>query len=159
MVEAGANEVSEEKMTGALAYAKNMSTLSPMVSPNSPKPMVKPTYYSAIEIDPEIKKFVKAEIGDLKAILYNEATKTGVQAREVVDAMILAHPTKTQPHRRTADGLLRDFARKAILDTKIRPDVARSKNSSHQHRNWPPSPHHGSAFFQEVLLTFSPLLL
>ena len=154
MVEAGANEVSEEKMTGALAYAQEYvdiiaDGIAKFAKANGKTKRTIP----AIEIDPEIKKFVKAEIGDLKAILYNEATKTGVQAREVVDAMILAHPDQNPSHiAETADGLLRDFARKAILDTKIRPDGREIEEIRPINIEIGLLPRtHGSAFFQRGL--------
>jgi len=124
--------------------------------------MVKPNVlFPAIEIDPEIKKFVKAEIGDLKAILYNEATKTGVQAREVVDAMILAHPDQnpaTSPKQPMACFVILPV--KPFSTPKSVPMVARSKKfvpSTSKLASFPAPTAPLSS--KEVLLTFSPLLL
>ncbi len=124
MVEAGAKEVSEEKMTGALAYAQEYvdivaQAIAKFTKEHGKEKRVIPT----IEMDPEIKKFVTAEIGDVEQILKNEATKTGTQAREIITAICTAHPEYNPSHiAETADNMLRDLARKNIIEKKLRPD-------------------------------------
>jgi len=124
MVEAGANEVSEEKMTGALSFAQEFvdivaDGIAKFVKENGKtKRTIAP-----VEVDPEIKKFVKDEIGDLEKLLKNEATKTGIQFAEVVAAICFKHPESNPDHiAETADGMLRELARKNILEKKERPD-------------------------------------
>ena len=124
MVEAGANEVSEEKMTGALAFAQEfVDTVADGIAKFAKENGKTKRVITPVEVDPEIKRFVEAEIGDVEKLLKNEATKTGTQAREVVDAIIAAHPDSNSSHiAETADNMLRDLARKNILEKKMRPD-------------------------------------
>jgi len=154
MVEAGANEVSEEKMTGALAYAQEYvdiiaDGIDKFAKANGKAKRTIP----AIEMDPEIKKFVTAEIGDLQAILKNEATKTGTQAREIVDGIIAAHSEFNPSHiAETADHMLREAARKTILETKVRPDGRGVEDIRPINIEIGLLPRtHGSAFFQRGL--------
>jgi polyribonucleotide nucleotidyltransferase len=124
MVEAGANEVIEEKITGALAFAQEyVDIVADGIAKFAKENGKEKRVITPVEHDPEIKKFVEAEIGDVEKLLKNEATKTGTQAREVVDAIIAAHPDSNPSHvAETADNMLRDLARKNILEKKMRPD-------------------------------------
>ncbi len=154
MVEAGANEVSEEKITGALTYAQEYvdiiaDAIEKFAKANGKEKRVIPE----IVMDPEIQKFVAAEIGDVEAILKNEATKTGTQAREIVDGIIAAHPEHNASHiAETADNMLRDLARKNIIEKKQRPDgrdVEEIRPINIEIGLLPRT--HGSAFFQRGL--------
>jgi polyribonucleotide nucleotidyltransferase len=154
MVEAGANEVSEENMTGALTFAQEYvdiiaDGIEKFAKTNGKTKRVIP----AVEMDPEIKKFVAAEIGDVEQLLKNEATKTGTQAREVVDAIIVKHPEFNTSHiAETADNILRDLARKNIIEKKQRPDgrdIEEIRPINIEIGVLPRT--HGSAFFQRGL--------
>lgn len=154
MVEAGANEVSEEKITGALTYAQEYvdiiaDAIEKFAKANGKEKRVIP----AIVMDPEIKKFVEAEIGDVEKLLKNEATKTGTQAREIVDTIIAAHPEYNGSHiAETADNMLRDLARKNIIEKKQRPDgrdIEEIRPINIEIGLLPRT--HGSAFFQRGL--------
>ena len=154
MVEAGANEVSEEKITGALTYAQEYvdiiaDAIEKFAKANGKEKRVIPE----IVMDPEIQKFVAAEIGDVEAILKNEATKTGTQAREIVDDIIAAHPEHNASHiAETADNMLRDLARKNIIEKKQRPDgrdIEEIRPINIEIGLLPRT--HGSAFFQRGL--------
>ena len=154
MVEAGANEVSEEKMTGALSFAQEFvdivaDGIAKFAKENG---KAKRTIVS-VEVDPEIKKFVKAELGDVEALLKNEATKTGTQTSEIVAAICLAHPESNTSHiAEAADNMLRDLARKNILDKKQRPDgrdIEEIRPISIETGVLPRT--HGSAFFKRGL--------
>ncbi|HOX96299.1 MAG TPA: polyribonucleotide nucleotidyltransferase [Candidatus Woesebacteria bacterium] len=154
MVEAGANEVSEEKMTGALAFAQEyIDTIASGIEKFAKEHGKTKRTIARIEMDPEIKKFVADEIGDLEAILKNEATKTGTQAREIVDSIIAAHPEHNPSHiAETADNMLRDLARKNIIEKKQRPDgrdVEEIRPINIEVGLLPRT--HGSAFFQRGL--------
>ncbi len=154
MVEAGANEVSEEKMTGALAYAqKYVDIIAEGIDKFAKENGKAKRTIPEIVIDSEIKKFVSAEIGDLQVILKNEATKTGIQAREIVDGIIAAHPEYNASHiAETADHMLRDEARKTILETKTRPDGRGIEDIRPINIEIGLLPRtHGSAFFQRGL--------
>lgn len=154
MVEAGANEVSEEKMTGALSFAQEFvdivaDGIAKFAKENG---KTKRTIVS-VEVDPEIKKFVKAELGDVETLLKNEAIKTGTQTSEVVAAICLAHPESNPSHiAEAADNMLRDLARKNILDKKHRPDgrdIEEIRPINIEVGVLPRT--HGSAFFQRGL--------
>jgi polyribonucleotide nucleotidyltransferase len=154
MVEAGALEVTEEKITGALKFAqKYVDTIAEGIDKFAKENGKKKRIIVPVEIDSEIKKFVKDEIGDVEAILKNEATKTGTQAREVVDAIIRRHPESNPSHiAETADGLLRELARSNILDKKIRPDGRGVEDIRPINIEVGVLPRtHGSAFFQRGL--------
>lgn len=154
MVEAGANEVSEEKITGALSFAQEfVDTVAEGIDKFAKANGKTKRIIAPIEVDPEIKKFVKDEIGDLAELLKNEATKTGTQAREVVDAIIVAHPEYNGSHiAETADNMLRDLARKNILETKVRPDGRGIEDIRPINIEVGLLPRtHGSAFFQRGL--------
>lgn len=154
MVEAGAKEVSEEKITGALAYAqKYIDIIAEGIDKFAIENGKAKRTIPEIVIDPEIKKFVAAEIGDLQATLKNEATKTGTQAREIVDGIIAAHPEFNPSHiAQTADHLLREEARKSILETKVRPDGRGIEDIRPINIEVGLLPRtHGSAFFQRGL--------
>lgn len=154
MVEAGANEVSEEKMTGALAYAqKYVDIIAEGIEKFATENGKAKRTIPQIVMDPEIKKFVSAEIGDLQVILKNEATKTGTQAREIVDGIIAAHPEFNPSHiAETADHMLREEARKTILETKVRPDGRGIEDIRPINIEVGLLPRtHGSAFFQRGL--------
>ena len=124
MVESGANEVKEDKMTGALKFAQEyIDIIAEGIAKFAKEHGKEKRTIPAIEIDPEIKNFVSEEIGDLEKILKNEALKTGTQFREVIDAICLKHPESNPSHiSEVADHMLRDLARKNILDKKQRPD-------------------------------------
>jgi len=154
MVEAGANEVTEEKMTGALAFAQEyIDIIADGIDKFAKEHGKNKRTIAPIEIDPEIKKFVTAEIGDLDEILKNEATKTGTQAREIVDAIIAAHPDHNPSHiAETADNILRDLARNNIIEKKHRPDgrdIEEIRPINIEVGLLPRT--HGSAFFQRGL--------
>lgn len=154
MVEAGANEVSEEKMTGALAYAqKYVDIIAESIDKFAKENGKAKRTIPQIVMDPEIKKFVSAEIGDLQVILKNEATKTGTQAREIVDGIIASHPEFNPSHiAETADHMLREEARKTILETKVRPDGRGIEDIRPINIEVGLLPRtHGSAFFQRGL--------
>ena len=124
MVEAGANEVSEEKMTGALKYAQEyVDIIADGIAKFAKENGKSKREIAPIEMDPEIAKFVKDEIGDIEEILKNEATKTGTQFSEVISAICAAHPEYNPSHiAETADHMLRDVARKNIIAKGHRPD-------------------------------------
>jgi len=154
MVEAGANEVSEEKMTGALAYAQEFVDIVADGIDKFAKANGKAKRtITPVEVDPEIAKFVKEEVGNLEELLKNEATKTGIQFAEVVAAICLKHPESNPSHiAETADHMLRDLARKNILEKKQRPDgrdVEEIRPINIEVGVLPRT--HGSAFFQRGL--------
>jgi len=124
MVEAGANEVSEEKMTGALVYAQEyVDVIADGIAKFAKENGKTKRTIAPIEVDPEIKKFVASEIGDLEELLKNEATKTGTQASTIIAAICVNHPDSNPSHiAEAADNLLRDLARKNILEKNHRPD-------------------------------------
>jgi len=124
MVEAGANEVKEDKITGALAFAQEyVDIVADGIEKFTKEHGKKKRTIPVIEIDPEIKRIVKEEITNIEELLKNEATKTGVQFFEVVSTICAKYPESNPSHiAETADHMLRDLARKNILDKKQRPD-------------------------------------
>jgi polyribonucleotide nucleotidyltransferase len=124
MVEAGANEVSEEKITGALAYAQEfVDVVAEAVEKFAKENGKAKRVIVPVEVDPQIKVFVKDEIGDVEAILINEATKTGANSGEVIAAICLKHPESNPNHIAEAvDEMMRNLARKNILEKSKRPD-------------------------------------
>ncbi len=124
MVEAGAKEVSEEKMIGALNAAQSyidliVSTINDFAKAHGKE---KVTLTPKVIAD-DVKKLVEKELGDLTEILKNEATKTGTQLSDLTTTICTSHP-EINPNdiKEVAHDLLRDIARKQILDTKVRPD-------------------------------------
>lgn len=154
MVEADAAEVSEEKITGALSFAQEfVDIVADGIAKFAKENGKTKRTIASVEVDPEIKKFVKAEIGDLEKLLKNEATKTGTQFAEVVAAICLKHPESNPDHIvEAADEMLRVLARKNILEKKKRPDgrgVEDIRPISIEIGVLPRT--HGSAFFKRGL--------
>lgn len=154
MVEAGANEVKEDKITGALAFAQEyVDIVADGIEKFTKEHGKKKRTIPVIEIDPEIKRIVKEEITNIEELLKNEATKTGVQFFEVVSTICAKYPESNPSHiAETADHMLRDLARKNILDKKQRPDgrdVEEIRPISIEIGVLPRT--HGSAFFKRGL--------
>lgn len=154
MVEAGANEVSEEKMTGALAFAQEyVDKIADAIAKFAQENGKEKRFIAPVEIDPEIKKFVAAEIGDIEELLKNEATKTGTQFSEVITNICTAHPEFNPSHiAETADAMLREVARKNIIEKSHRPDGREIEEIRPINIEVGLIPRtHGSAFFQRGL--------
>ena len=154
MVEAGANEVSEEKMTGALKFAQEyVDTIADAIAKFVKEHGKEKRVIAPVEIDPEIKKFVAAEIGDIEELLKNEATKTGTQFSGVISAICTAHPEYNPSHiAETADHMLREVARKNIIEKGHRPDGREIEEIRPINIEVGVLPRtHGSAFFQRGL--------
>jgi polyribonucleotide nucleotidyltransferase len=124
MVEAGASEVTDEKVTGALKYAQEyVDTVADAIAKFAKANGKEKRTITPVEIDPEIAKFVKDELGNVEELLKNEATKTGTQASEIISAICTAHPEHNPSQiAEVADNMLRDLARKNILEKSQRPD-------------------------------------
>lgn len=154
MVEAGANEVSEEKMTGALSYAQEfVDTIADGIAKFAKEHGKQKREIAPVEMDPEIAKFVKDEIGDIEELLKNEATKTGIQSSEVIAAICTAHPEYNPSHiAETADHMLREVARKNIIEKGQRPDGRETEDIRKINIEVGLLPRtHGSAYFQRGL--------
>lgn len=124
MVEAGANEVTEEKMTGALSFAQEyVDIVADGIAKFAKANGKTKRTIIPVEVDPEIKKFVEKELGDVEKLLTNEATKTGTASGEIIAEICLKHPESNPNHiAEAADEMLRVLARKNILEKSKRPD-------------------------------------
>ena len=154
MVEAGANEVSEEKITGALSYAQEfVDTVADGIAKFAKENGKTKRVIAPVEVDPEIAKFVTAEIGDVATLLKNEATKTGTQTAEIIATICLKHPESNSNHiAEAADEMLRVLARKNILEKKLRPDGRDTEEIRPINIEVGVLPRtHGSAFFKRGL--------
>ncbi len=154
MVESGANEVSEEKMIGALEFAeKFVDQIADAIAEFSKSHGKQKITLEPRVIADEVKKIVADEIGDIKEILKNEATKEGTQVKEVTNAIFLKHPElNINDIREVADEMLREVARKDILESGIRPDgrdIETIRPINIEVGLLPRT--HGSAFFQRGL--------
>jgi len=154
MVESGSKEVSEEKMIAGLKFAQDfVDQIATAISDFSKANGKQKITLTPKEIPAELSDIVKKELGDLKEILKNEAVKTGTQLSELTAAIALAHP-EFNPNdiNSIADNMLRDLARRQILDTSIRPDgrkVEEIRSIDIEVGLLPRT--HGSAFFQRGL--------
>ncbi|KKS92686.1 MAG: Polyribonucleotide nucleotidyltransferase [Candidatus Collierbacteria bacterium GW2011_GWB1_44_6] len=154
MVEAGAIEVSEEKMIGALKFAQeNTDIICEAIDKFAKENGKKKRTLEFSEISPEVVKLVKDEIKNIDEILENEAKKTGTQMSEYTAAIALAHP-EINPNQinEVADGMLRELARAGIVDKNIRPDGRNMEEIRKINIEVGLLPRtHGSAFFQRGL--------
>jgi len=154
MVEAGANEVSEEKMIGALKFAQeNVDIVCDAIEKFAKENGKKKRNLVFSEIDPAVTKIVKDEIKNIEEILVNEAKKSGTQMSEYTAAIVTSHP-EIDPNRinEAADGMLRDLARAGILEKGHRPDgrdIEEIRKINIEVGLLPRT--HGSAFFQRGL--------
>ena len=154
MVEAGANEVSEENMIGALRFAQeNVDIIATAINKFAEENGKKKRTLVFAEKNPEVEKIVKSEIKNLEEILVNEGKKTGTQMAEYTSAIALKYP-EINPNEinEVADGLLRDLARTGILDKGVRPDGRDMEEIRKINIEVGLLPRtHGSAFFQRGL--------
>ncbi|KKT48399.1 MAG: Polyribonucleotide nucleotidyltransferase, partial [Candidatus Collierbacteria bacterium GW2011_GWB1_44_197] len=154
MVEAGANEVSEEKMIGALKFAQeNVDIICDAIEKFAKENGKKKRTLVFSEIDPAVEKLVKDEIKNIDEILVNEAKKTGTQMAEYTASIAVAHP-EINPNQinEVADGMLRTLARAGILKDGKRPDgreIEEIRKINIEVGLLPRT--HGSAFFQRGL--------
>ncbi|KKT30317.1 MAG: Polyribonucleotide nucleotidyltransferase [Candidatus Collierbacteria bacterium GW2011_GWC2_44_18] len=154
MVEAGANEVTEEKMIGALKFAQeNVDIICDAIEKFAKENGKKKRTLVFSEIDPAVTKIVKDEIKNIDEILVNEAKKTGTQMAEYTATIALAHP-EINPNQinEVADGMLRTLARAGILNDSKRPDgreIEEIRKINIEVGLLPRT--HGSAFFQRGL--------
>ena len=154
MVESGAKEVSEEIMLGALKFAEGyVNQIAQAIAEFAQAHGKAKLTLTPKVIDQSVHEIVKAEIGDIKALLKNEATKEGVQVKEVCKTISLNHPDlNPNDINSVADDLLRDQARADILNTKIRPDGRDLETIRPINIEVGLLPRtHGSAFFQRGL--------
>lgn len=154
MVESGAEEVSEERMIGALRFAQEyIDTIADAISAFAKEHGKAKRTIEVEQISEEVKKLVKDEIKNLDEILANEAKKTGVQMSEITSALSAKNPELNPNHiNEAADNLLRDLARSQILDKNIRPDgrdIEEIRPINIEVGLLPRT--HGSAFFQRGL--------
>ena len=154
MVEAGASEVSEEKMIGALKFAQeNVDVICDAIEKFAKEIGKKKRTLVFSEIDSAVVKLVKDEIKNIDEILVNEAKKTGTQMSEYTSAIAASHP-EVDPNQinEVADGLLRDLARAGILEKGHRPDGREIEEIRQINIEVGLLPRtHGSAFFQRGL--------
>src|SRR5258706_6066192 len=122
MVESGANEVSEEKMIGALKFAAGfVDTIAIAIDSFAKENGKKKRDIVVAAVDPAVEKIVKEEFKNVEEILVNEAKKTGTPMSEITAAISAKYPeVNTNQINEVADGLLRDLARSQILDKNIR---------------------------------------
>ncbi len=154
MVESGANEVTEEKMIGALKFAQaHVNTIADAISAFAKEHGKKKRELTITGIDESVEKIVKDEFKNIEEILVNEAKKTGTQVSEITSAIAAKYPD-VNPNQinEVADNLLRDLARSQILDKNIRADgrdVEEIRKVNIEVGLLPRT--HGSAFFQRGL--------
>jgi polyribonucleotide nucleotidyltransferase len=154
MVESGANEVSEEKMIGALKFAAGyVDTIADAIAAFAKEHGKKKREIIVAGIDPSVEKIVKEEFKNVEEILVNEAKKTGTPMSEVTAAISAKYPEiNSNQINEVADGMLRDLARSQILDKNIRADgrqVEEIRKINIEVGLLPRT--HGSAFFQRGL--------
>ena len=124
MVESGAKEVSEEKMIAALKYGQQfIDQIATAISDFAQSSGKQKISLVKKEIPAELTNIVKEGLGDLSEILKNEALKTGTQLSDLTQAIAASHP-EYNPNdiNSIAHDLLRDLARREILDRSHRPD-------------------------------------
>ncbi len=154
MVESGANEVSEEKMIGALKFAAGfVDTIAIAIDSFAKENGKKKRDIVVAAVDPAVEKIVKEEFKNVEEILVNEAKKTGTPMSEITSAISAKCP-EVNPNQinEVADGLLRDLARSQILDKNIRADGRQIEEIRKINIEVGLLPRtHGSAFFQRGL--------
>jgi len=154
MVESGAKEVSEETMIEALKFAQKYSDeVAQGIADFATAHGKKKITLTPKEVPAELKELVEKELGDLSEILRNEALKTGTQMSELTAAIITAHP-EYNPNdiKAIADDLLRNLARRQILDNSARPDGRKLDEVRDINIEIGLLPRtHGSGFFQRGL--------
>ncbi len=154
MVESGANEVSEEKMIGALRFAaEHVNTIADAIAVFAKENGKKKREIIIAGIDEAVEKIVKEEFKNVEEILVNEAKKTGTQVSEITSAIAAKYPD-VDPNKinEVADSMLRVLARSQILDKNIRADgreVEEIRKVNIEVGLLPRT--HGSAFFQRGL--------
>jgi len=154
MVESGANEVSEEKMIGALKFAQGyVDLIADAIAVFAKENGKAKRTIEIAEVPAETVKIVKDEIKNIDEILANEATKKGTQMSEITAGIFLRHP-ELNPNQinEVADGMLRDLARTQILEKNIRADgrdIEEIRPINIEVGLLPRT--HGSAFFQRGL--------
>lgn len=154
MVESGAKEVSEEKMIDALNFAQEQVDIIATAIENFAKENGKPKReIVTATLEDSITKIVASELTNLEEILKNEATKTGKQMSEYVSEIALKNPEVSPNHlAEAADNLLRDLARKQILESNTRGDGRGLEDIRPINIEVGLLPRtHGSAFFQRGL--------
>lgn len=154
MVESGANEVSEEKMIEALKFGqKYIDTIAAAINDFAKKNGKTKIALTPKEVPQELEGIVKEELGDLSKVLKNEAEKTGTQLSDMVSAIAAAHPDfNSNDIADIAHDLLRSFARRQIIDKKVRADGRKIEDIRTINIETGLVPRdHGSAFFQRGL--------
>lgn len=154
MVEAGANEVSEGNMIGALKFAQeNIDIIVEAIDKFAKENGKKKRTLVFEGIPEEVEKLVKSEIKNLPEILENEAKKTGTPMSEYTSAIASAHPEINPNHiNEVADSLLKKLARTEILEKGKRPDGRGLEDIRKINIEVGLLPRtHGSAFFQRGL--------
>ncbi len=154
MVESGAKEVSEEIMIKALNFAQEQIDIVATAIEDFAKENGKAKReIVTAKLEDSITKIVSQELTNLDEILKNEATKTGKQMSEYVAEIALKNP-EVSPNlfAEAADNLLRDLARKQILETDTRGDGRGLEDIRTINIEVGLLPRtHGSAFFQRGL--------
>jgi len=154
MVESGAKEVSEEKMIEALHFAQEQVDIIATAIEKFAKENGKPKReIVTAKLEDSVTKIVAGELTNLEEILKNEATKTGKQMSEFVSEIALKNPEVNPSHlAEAADNLLRDLARKQILESNTRGDSRGLEDIRPINIEVGLLPRtHGSAFFQRGL--------
>jgi len=154
MVESGAKEVSEENMIGALRFAQDyIDTIADAIADFAKEHGKKKRELVIVPVEETVKEIVKKEIGDLNDIVKNEATKTGTQLSAITAQIYVNHP-ELNPNQinSVADEMLRELARKQILDSNVRADGRGIEDIRPINIEVGLLPRtHGSAFFQRGL--------
>ncbi len=124
MVESGAKEASEEAMIGALNFAQSwVDTIATAIDSFAKEHGKAKRTLNITPVSADLKKIVESEIGDIKALLKNEALKTGTQLSAVVRSIFAAHPELIYAEiDEYANELIKVVARKEILESGLRPD-------------------------------------
>ncbi len=154
MVESGAKEVTEETMIAALKFAQEYSDqIAQGITDFAKEHGKQKITITPKEVPADLQKIVEKELGDISAILKNEALKTGTQMSELTSAIAAAHP-EFNPNdiKAIADDLLRNLARRQILDKSNRPDGRKIDEVRQINIEVGLLPRtHGSGFFQRGL--------
>lgn len=155
MVEAGANEVTEEEMSAALKFGQdNVTSIAKQIADFAKEVGKTKREVAEYKVDSELVKLVKEELGDLDKILSSEATDPGARMLSTsVKAICERHEDQDKNLiNEIAHDLIRDLARKGILDNGIRPDGRKIEDIRPISCEVGLIPRvHGSGFFQRGL--------
>lgn len=154
MVESGSNEVTEEVMIEALRFGqKQVDIIAQAIADFAKEHGKKKREIVFADPDQSIMEMVKKELTNLEEILLSEATKNGKQMAEYTAEIALKNP-ETNPNaiNESADQLLRELARKQIIDNNKRGDGRGLEDIRKINIEVGLIPRtHGSAFFQRGL--------